>query len=143
MARLRAVVMIHPAGQGGSPVDGQRCTATANASWTASSARSMSPKPRTRTATARPYSSRNTRSMSTGSTAGTRSVPRNVLEGADLDRSVTGPGRPGGPLEGRVEVGSCDHPEPPDIFLPSAIRTVGAPGLAALLNPPTAAAVPA
>ena len=44
MARRRAVVMIHPAGLGGSPVSGQRCTATAKASWTASSATSMSPK---------------------------------------------------------------------------------------------------
>ena len=42
--RLRAVVMIQPAGLGGTPSAGQRWTATANASWTASSARSMSPK---------------------------------------------------------------------------------------------------
>ncbi len=52
MARLRAVVMIHPAALVGSPVDGHRCTAVVNASWTASSAMSMSPKTRTRTATA-------------------------------------------------------------------------------------------
>ena len=64
MARLRAVVMIQPAGLGGSPAVGQRCTAAANASWTASSARSMSPRRRTRTATARPYSARKTRSIS-------------------------------------------------------------------------------
>src|SRR5262245_11138282 len=56
--------MIHPAGLGGSPVDGHRCTAAANASWTASSATSMSPNVRTRTATARPYSFRKTRSIS-------------------------------------------------------------------------------
>jgi hypothetical protein len=29
---LRAVVMIHPAGLGGNPADGHRCTATVNAS---------------------------------------------------------------------------------------------------------------
>ena len=56
MARFLAVVMIHPAGLGGSPLDGHRCTAAVNASWTASSATSISPKTRTRTATARPYS---------------------------------------------------------------------------------------
>jgi hypothetical protein len=44
IARLRAVVMIQPAGLLGTPSAGQRWTATANASWTASSARSMSPK---------------------------------------------------------------------------------------------------
>ena len=64
MARLRAVVMIQPAGLGGSPSCGHRRVATAKASWTASSATSMSPKTRTRTATARPYSSRKTRSTS-------------------------------------------------------------------------------
>ena len=63
--RRRAVVMIQPAGLGGTPSCGQRLTASTNASWTASSAASMSPKTRTRTATARPYSSRKTRSMST------------------------------------------------------------------------------
>jgi hypothetical protein len=31
MARLRAVVMIHPAGAGGTPVCGQRCNATVKA----------------------------------------------------------------------------------------------------------------
>ena len=49
---------------GGSPLAGQRPTASVNASCTASSATSMSPKVRTRTATARPYSSRKTRSIS-------------------------------------------------------------------------------
>ncbi len=63
-ARLRAVVMIQPAALAGGPADGQRCSATVKASWTASSATSMSPNRRTRTATARPYSSRNTRSTS-------------------------------------------------------------------------------
>src|SRR5258708_4347882 len=135
MARFRAVVMIHPAGLGGSPVDGHRCTAMVNASWTASSASSMSPKARTRTATARPYSSRNTRSMSAASTAGTRSVLRNVLERAYLDGSVTGPGRPGGPLERRVQVASCDHPEPADMLLAFGKRTVGDQDLAALMDP--------
>ena len=56
MLRRRAVVMIHPAGLGGTPSSGQRTTATAKASWTPSSARSMSPNERTRTETARPYS---------------------------------------------------------------------------------------
>jgi hypothetical protein len=54
MPRLRAVVMIQPAGLGGTPSTGHRSRATTNASWTASSARSMSPKWRTRVATALP-----------------------------------------------------------------------------------------
>ena len=69
--RLRAVVMIQPAGLGGRPVVGHRSSATTNASWTASSATSMSPKKRTRVATARPDSARKMRSMSAVSTAGT------------------------------------------------------------------------
>jgi hypothetical protein len=70
IARLRAVVMIQPAGLGGSPAAGQRSTATVNASWTASSAASMSPNWRTSTATARPYSSRKIRSISAASSSG-------------------------------------------------------------------------
>jgi hypothetical protein len=58
IARRRAVVMIQPAGLGGRPVSGQRRTASANASWTASSATSRSPKARASTDTARPNSSR-------------------------------------------------------------------------------------
>jgi hypothetical protein len=54
MARLRAVVTIQPAGLGGTPSVGQRCTAVRKASCTASSAASMSPRRRVRTATARP-----------------------------------------------------------------------------------------
>ena len=54
MARLRAVVTIQPAGLAGTPSAGQRSTAVAKASWTASSARPMSPSERTRIATARP-----------------------------------------------------------------------------------------
>ena len=57
-ALFRAVVVIQPPGLGGTPVAGHRSTATAKASWTASSARSISPKRRTRVATARPELSR-------------------------------------------------------------------------------------
>jgi hypothetical protein len=49
MARLRAVVMIHPAGLGGNPLDGQRSAA-------------------------RPYSSRKTRSISEATRAGERQL---------------------------------------------------------------------
>ena len=88
IARLRAVVMIHPAGLGGRPASGHRCTATANASWTASSAMSMSPKTRTRLATARPDSARNTRSMSVHRRLPTIGPGQLgfVLEGTNLDR---------------------------------------------------------
>ena len=64
MARLRAVVMIQPAGAGGTPLSGQRCSAVTKASCTASSASAMSPSDRTSTATARPYSRRKTCSIS-------------------------------------------------------------------------------
>ena len=68
-ARFRPVVMIQPAGLGGRPVSGHFCTATAKASWIASSARSMSPRWRTRLATARPYSARKIRPTSATSHA--------------------------------------------------------------------------
>src|SRR5260370_3992719 len=134
MARWGAVVMIHPAGLGGIRVDGHRETATANASWTASSARSMSPKALTRTATARPYSSRNTRSISDPSTTGTRSVRIEVLEGAYFDRSGAGASRLGGPRQCRVEVGGGDHPEPANVFLAFGERPVRHQDLAPLLD---------
>src|SRR5215470_19057767 len=117
-ARLRAVVMIQPAGLGGSPAAGHRCTATVNASWTASSAMSMSPKWRARTATARPYSSRNTREISGARTAGTRvSVPGPVGERPHLDRQRGRPGQLAAPIEGRVEVGRRDDREPAEVLL--------------------------
>ena len=83
-ARLPAVVMIQPAGLGGRPVRGQRSTATAKASWTASSARSMSPRRRTRTATARAYSRRNTSEIAAGGRSATALVrlPRRRRTGA-------------------------------------------------------------
>ena len=62
IARLRAVVKIQPAGDGGTPAVGQVRTAVTNASWTASSATSRSPKRRARVATARPESRRKTSS---------------------------------------------------------------------------------
>src|SRR5438105_1299528 len=133
IARLRAVVMIHPAGLGGTPAEGQRCTATTNASWTASSATSMSPKARTRTATARPYCSRNTRSISEACSADTRLSALGVLlEGTYLDRAPAGPGRPGGPPEGGVEVVCPDHPEAADVLLAFGERAVGGEDLAVL-----------
>src|SRR4051794_33365974 len=86
MARLRAVVVIHAPGLGGRPDSGQRRRAVTNASWTASSARSMSPRRRIRVATQRPYSSRNTRAISSAPL--TRLVGAVVLERAHLDRAL-------------------------------------------------------
>lgn len=63
IARLRAVVMIQPAGLGGMPSLGQQRTAAANASATASSATSRSPVTRASTATARPCSARKIRAI--------------------------------------------------------------------------------
>src|SRR5271155_3707292 len=79
MARLRAVVTIHPPGLGGSPAVGHLAAATVNASWTASSAASISPRKRIRVATQRPYSRRKTASTVTApeskAAARTRSLP--------------------------------------------------------------------
>src|SRR6266704_2776812 len=118
MARFLAVVMIHPAGLGGIPADGHRCTATTKASWTDSSARSISPNTRTRTATARPYSSRNTRSMAGACTAGMpASALGFLLKWAHLDRVSACPAGGGGPGQRGIEVGGLDHPEPADMLL--------------------------
>ena len=54
IARLRAVVVIHAPGLSGTPSTGQRSSAIANASCTASSASSKSPSTRMSVATARP-----------------------------------------------------------------------------------------
>src|SRR5215217_1727567 len=132
MARLRAVVMIHPAGLGGAPASGQRCTAVANASWTASSATSMSPKVPTRTATARPYCSRNTRSISAAARPGTPSSALDLApERPDLDREGGRPGQLAGPGEGGVQVGGLDDGEPADVLLALGEGPVGGEDLAA------------
>src|SRR5215211_7920144 len=131
MALLRAVVMIQPAGLWGRPADGQRCTAAANASWTASSATSMSPKTPTRTATARPYSWRKTRSISAAGRAGTpASVPGPVLERPDLDGEGGRLGQPAAPGQGGVQVGRPDDGEAADVLLALGEGAVGAEHLA-------------
>ena len=129
MARLRAVVMIHPAGLGGSPADGHRLAASANASWTASSAMSMSPKTRVRTATARPYSVAEDaldvgeRGRGPGHGHGQPSAMSDHRP--DLDRQLArgrGLARPG---ERGVQVGRPDDPEPADVLLALGERPVG------------------
>src|SRR3984893_1421869 len=133
IARLRAVVMIQPAGLGGTPMDGQRCTATAKASWTASSARSMSPKTRRSTATARPYCSRNICSISPrGAATSPSGLFEVILERPDLDRGGARNGGLCGPGEGSVEVGDLDDPEAPDMLLALGEGTVGGEHVAVL-----------
>ncbi len=66
IARRRAVVVIQPPGFAGRPSRGQRSSAIAKASWTASSAASTSPNARTNVAIARACSSRKTRSTASG-----------------------------------------------------------------------------
>src|SRR5262245_60084386 len=118
IARLRAVVVIHPPGLGGTPSTGHRSLATRNASWTASSATSMLPKRRTRVATTRPDSSRKTLASAVVSTAGTATDSGGlVLEGPDLDRAHAGRGRLGGEGERLVEVGRLDHPVAAEVLL--------------------------
>src|SRR5258708_8081109 len=118
--------MIQPAGLGGSPSAGHRCTAVVNASATASSATSMSPKTRTRTATARPCSARNTRSISDArSGSKPRSVLGDVLERTHLDGQGGRAGRLARPPERRLEVLCIDDPEPADVLLTLDVRAVG------------------
>ena len=90
IARLRAVVMIHPAGLVGIPRIGQVRSASTNASWTASSARSKLPVARIRAATARPASRRNRRSMSrrVSAVASALRLIRELLDRTQLDRAV-------------------------------------------------------
>src|SRR6185437_1353368 len=108
--------MIQPAGLGGSPAEGHRCTAEANASWTASSAMSMSPKARIKTATARPCSSRKTRSISATRRSG-MSVQTRVLKRADFDRQGRRSRELAAPLERAVQIGSTDDGEASDVLL--------------------------
>src|SRR5215472_7769184 len=144
MARLRAVVTIHPPGLGGRPSDGHLAAATVNASWTASSAASISPRKRIRDATQRPYSRRNTASTVTApepmAAARMRSLrPRRVAPGhlgfgfagasqdrvvevpieerADLDRPLLRGRGELGPLQGLVQVGGVDDKEPGEVLL--------------------------
>src|SRR4051812_46279811 len=133
IARRRAVVMIQPAGLGGTPSAGQRAEATANASWTASSATSMSPKTRTRTATARPYSSRKTRSTSvTPVRRGAEARSRLVRERPHLDWQRRRRRRPAPPCDGGVEVGRADDREAAQVLLALGERAVGHQDVAAL-----------
>src|SRR3984957_13504890 len=154
-ALFLAVVTIQPPGLGGRPSDGHRSTATAKASWTASSARSMSPKTRTRVATARPELSRKTRATSlpaltravTAASEAAGSGPDivcsapsarrllgvgHVLERADLDWPAARLRAPAGGLKGLVQVGGLDHPEAADLLLALGERAVGSDDLAAL-----------
>src|SRR6185437_5617012 len=136
----RAVVTIHAPGFGGWPSDGQRATATVNASWPASSAASMSPRKRIRVATQRPYSRRKTASTVTtpGPTVAARG--RSQLAGrARRQELVDGPHFERGeldwlpacdcgllgPLQGRVQVGDVDDPESAQVLLSLGVRPVG------------------
>ena len=116
-------------GDQGAPLPGQRCTATVNASWTASSATSMSPTTRTRTATARPYPSGRPARSPKGIPATCRCHPAgSVLQRPDLDREGDRPGELAAPLQGGVEIGCLDDGEPAQVLLaldvgPSVVST--------------------
>src|ERR1700754_202381 len=116
--------MIHPAGLGGRPVDGQRRTAAAKASWTASSATSMSPKTRISTATARPYSSVKTRSISAVRTSDTVGLVF-AMHRPHLDRQGERSGDLARPAERGVEVGHPDDRESAEVLLALDVRPVG------------------
>src|SRR6516165_5907521 len=141
MARLRAVVTIHAPGLGGWLSEGHLAAATANASWTASSAASISPRKRIRVATQRPYSRRKTASTVTAPASvvaarmrslrvgrgiqSYRVVEVSVEQRANLDRPLFRDGGELGPLQGRVQVGRVDDPEPGKVFLGLGVRPVG------------------
>src|SRR4051812_36922612 len=112
------------------PVVGQRATAAANASCTASSARSMSPVVRMSVATARPYCSRKTCSMSADVGCGIglpASGPAVGLgdERPDLDRQGGGAGDLASPVERLVEVRRPNDREPGEVLLPLREGAVG------------------
>src|SRR5262245_28903666 len=125
MARLRAVVVSHPPGFGGSPSDGQRSLAMRNASWAISSAMSMSPKRRTRVATTRPASSRKMRVIAASSVGMTTSALGLVLERANLDRVTAGRRALRGPRQRRIEISSRDDPEAAELLFGLCVRPVG------------------
>src|SRR6267143_1666224 len=77
----------------------------------------MSRKTRTRTATARPYSSRNTRSISEIGAAVS-------MEGPNLDRERRRPGKLGAPFERGIEIGRFDDAEPTDVFFAFGERAI-------------------
>src|SRR6187551_2523416 len=106
MARLRAVVVIHPPGFGGIPRTGHCSAAIANASATASSARSMSPRTRIRVAVQRPTSRRKTSARASA-----------TFGGSDLDGSFARGGGLAGPVERGVEIRGLDDPEAAHLLL--------------------------
>src|ERR1700761_5884264 len=90
----------------------------------------MLPKTRVRTATARPYSARNTPSISrtptaTPTLAAPRSVPGGILERPDLDGQAGDPGRGGRVAERRVQVGRVHDQEAADVLLALQVGAVG------------------
>src|SRR5215211_52327 len=113
MARLRAVVVIHPPGFGGTPDAGHRSAAVAKASATASSARSTSPRTRISVAVQRPASRRKIAASSSF-----------TLERADLDGALAGRGGLPSPLERGIEVGCLDDPEAAHLLLRLGVGAV-------------------
>ena len=124
IARFRAVVTIQAPGVRGTPSRGQRSSAVANASCTASSASSRSPRTRVRIATALPHSSRKTRSTSAciasviAEPGGSRSLP--FLRGRDQR----------GEPDRLVEVGEIGQEDAAEDLLRLGERAVGDEALA-------------
>src|SRR5262245_51346648 len=86
----------------------------------------MSPNWRTRIATARPYSSRNTRSMSEVSRGGGPGLSALLLpERPDFDREGDDARQFSTPLERGVEVRGPDDQEAADVLLAFGVWTVG------------------
>ena len=114
IAPLRAVATIHAPGDRGVPSRGQRSTALAKASWTASSARVRSPRTRVRIASARGHSSLNVASSDVVTAPRWAGSERAGLRGGD-ER---------GDADRLVEVRERRHEQPADLLLRLGERPV-------------------
>src|SRR5579859_6834922 len=143
MALRLAVVVSQAPGLGGTPSDGHRSTAVANASAAASSARSRSPKRLVREATTRAHSSWWAWAIASRTPAALMRPPRGSpvayadalclpirsqarsQERPHLDLPVEGLRPLGGQPERHVEVGRIDDPEAGEVLLRLHEGTVG------------------
>ena len=134
---VAGVVMIHPAGLGGTPRRRPTLDGRGEGVLDRVLAMSMSPKERTRTATARPCSSRNTPAISCSVTAGLSPAPPPGTGAPRLAPSRAR--RLPRPLKRGVEIRRLDHPEAPDMLLALDKRTIRCQDLVA--SSPTTVAV--
>src|SRR5579884_882335 len=123
-----AAAAIQAAGLGGTPLRGQRSSATAKASWMASSAASKSPKERISAAATRPYSSRKTASTAARAAAAVIPSRARKLARRTNHRWTTKPPPPGFLVAARLRPTPTSHvPDGPHLGR-AALRDVRHPG---------------